>query len=187
MKTHPRSSSEEGPLSPGQAGGTPCRSNLEEAKQAYRAANNEARAAVRRDRQQHWKEAAEKLEILFKKGQLHEAYKLVHLRSDDAGKLRQMPESLRRGDGQLVIGDEQNRVLKKQYFDNLLNVRRAVSPDLPQVGSASGQVVDDSPPLLEETLEAVARLKNYNHRAYATYQLRFSSMGGMKLLSGCMK
>ena len=62
----------------------PCGSGLEleQAKFAYRLALNQARRAVVRDKRRHWQEAAQKLEQLFKQGNLHQACKKVKIRAE---------------------------------------------------------------------------------------------------------
>ena len=143
---------------------SPCRrmEHAQQCKQAYRNANNLARKAVLQDKRQHWRQIAAKLEILFKKGNLHEAYKQVHLQSDTAGQARKMPDNMRGADGHLVVGKYQNAQLKKEYFANLLNVKRAISPDFSMISpSISDVCVSDAPPSLEETREMVCRLKNH--------------------------
>ena len=87
---------------------------LAEAQQQYRAANNAARRVVVNDKRNHWKRAAAQLEELFKRGNLREAYKEVHLKTGDAKHV--MPEQMKRVNGELVIGKRENADLKQQYF-----------------------------------------------------------------------
>ena len=87
---------------------------LAEAQQQYRAANNAARRSVVNDKRNHWKRAAAQLEELYKRGNLHEAYKEVHLKTGDAKQA--MPEQLKRVNGELVIGKRENADLKQQLL-----------------------------------------------------------------------
>lgn len=64
---------------------------VERARQQYRATKNAARKAVAQDKRAHWKQLAADLEQLFKRGDLHNAYKAVRLRTDACGKAKHMP------------------------------------------------------------------------------------------------
>ena len=135
--------------------------SVDKARQQYRVAKNAARKAVVKDRKQMWRELATELEALFKRGDLHKAYKAVKLR-DDQARPHAMPENLRRADGEMVMGKKQNADLKKQYFSALLNVSRVVSPDLSCfTRDQGGEGVDDSPPTCEEVEDMIQKLKSH--------------------------
>ena len=160
----------------------PCGSGLEleQAKFAYRLALNQARRAVVRDKRRHWQEAAQKLEQLFKQGNLHQAYKEVKIRAEPHAKDNKIPEQMRRGDGELVVGKRENAEMKKEYFAELLNVSRDASPDLssvPSAGMASSVNID--PPTLEETVDAIEQLKNHKAAGVCSILAESLKYGGM--------
>ena len=135
------------------------------------------------DKRKHWRENSQKLEILFRKDNLHEAYEQVHLRSDLGGQSRRMPESMRGANGDLVVGKEQNAQLKREYFANLLNVKRAVSPDFSMIPhNACDVCVNDAPPTLEETQDMVWRLKNHKASGICNISAELLKFGGDDLV-----
>ena len=126
----------------------PLRLHVEEARQQYRAAKNAARKAVQRDRRLYWQQKAVQLEHLFKKGDLHAAYREVKLRTDVGGKPRMMPENMRRVDGDIVRGRKENaeNLLERNYHATLLNVSRQTTPNLSILegrDKMSGADIDD--------------------------------------------
>ena len=132
------------------------------AQHEYRTAKNAARKAVTHDKRQHWQRIASKLEQHFKKGDLHAAYRTVRLRTETDSKTSQIPESMKRADGTHAIGRQQNALLKKQYFSELLNVSRVADPDLDSiVPSSQSHFINCSPPTLEETRDMIEKLKNH--------------------------
>ena len=160
--------------------------DLEGAKQAYRAANNKARTAVRNDKRRHWTQAAAKLEGLFRCGKLHEAYKEVHMRTDAIAHRKSLPEQMRVAQGELVIGEAENADLKRKYFSELLNVCRPTCPDLSCISSSEdSNVVDDSAPSFDETMGVIERLKNHKASGIcgiAAESLKYGGMGIKKWL-----
>ena len=157
---------------------------VEAARQSYRASKNAARKAVAHDKRQHWQKLAAELEDYFQRGDLHKAYKAVKLRTDAAGKHKQMPDNMRRSDGTPAMGPQQNAQLKKQYFSDLLNVSRDARPDLskctlPEQTSA----IDDSPPSLEETQLMIDRLKNHKAAGVDEIAAEILKGGGQSLVT----
>ena len=129
----------------------------------YRAANNSARKAVQWDKRKHWVEEAAKLEELFKKGNIREAYKQNHLKTSD-GKVQSMPEQMKKGDGELVKGVRENCQLKRDYFSELLNVDKGGAPDVSCIPQQPIADLNVSPPTLEETIQVIEQLKTQSWR-----------------------
>ena len=61
------------------------------------------------------------------------------------------------------MGDVANRKLKRDYYAELLNVARTVSPGLESIHADVDVSISTEPPNLEESVEAIEQLKN--HRA----------------------
>ena len=152
---------------------------MEEARQSYRAAKNAARKAVAHDKRQHWQELAAELEQLFKHGDLHSAYKAVRLRTEEAGKRKKMPDSMKRADGSQAEGPQQNAQLKKHYFSNLLIVARKPSPDRSRLVLPEQTCVPDcSPPCLDETQLMIDKLKSHKAAGVDEITAEVLKMGG---------